>query len=110
MNAGGGAAVQVVDEPGRQRYEARLGDEVAAYLEYRAVGERTILVHTEVAAAMEGRGIGSRLVAGALDDLRSRGRRITVKCPFVAAFLERHPDYRDLVAEPPETAGPAGPG
>lgn len=110
MNPAGGDAVRVVDEPGRQRYEARLGDEVAGYLEYRVVGGRTILVHTEVAPAMEGRGVGGRLVAGALDDLRSRGRRITVKCPFVAAFLERHPDYRDLVAEPPTTAGSRGPG
>lgn len=105
-----GDDLRVVDEPGRQRYEARIGDEVAGYLEYRAAGGRTILVHTEVDPAMEGRGVGSKLVAGALDDLRSRGRRITVKCPFVAAFLKRHPDYRDLVAEPPRTAAPGGSG
>ena len=98
MSATAGDDVRIVDEPGRQRYEARVGDVVAAFLEYRSVGTRTILVHTEVDASMEGRGIGGRLVAGALDDLRARGRRITVKCPFVAAFLERHPGYRDLVA------------
>ncbi len=98
--------VRIVDEPGRQRYEARVGDIVAGFLEYRSVGTRTILVHTEVDASMEGRGIGGRLVTGALDDLRARGRRITVKCPFVAAFLERHPEYRDLVAESPAKAAP----
>ena len=110
MTGAGGDAIRVVDEPGRQRYEARLGDQVAGFLEYRVAGGRTILVHTEVDPSMEGRGIGSLLVTGALDDLRSRGRRITVKCPFVAAFLERHPDYHDLVAEPPTTAGSRGSG
>lgn len=108
MTPAGDDDIRVVDEPGRQRYEALLGEEVAGYLEYRAVGERTILVHTEVDPAMEGRGIGGRLVAGALDDLRSRGRWITVKCPFVAAFLARHPDYRDLLAAPRRTARPGG--
>ena len=92
MTAAGDDGLRIVDEPGRQRYEARFGDDVVGFVEYRAVqGGRRILVHTEVDPSAEGRGIGSRLVTGVLDDIRSRGLRITVKCPFVATFLEPAP-------------------
>jgi hypothetical protein len=50
-----------------------------------------------VARSFEGRGIGGRLVAWALEDLRRRGLRIAVECPFVASYLRRHPEYDDLV-------------
>lgn len=95
--------LRIVDEPSRQRYEARLGDDVAGFIEYRSVRDRRILIHTEVDPGYEGRGIGGRMVTGVLDDIRANGLRITVKCPFVAAFLERHPEYRDLLAGPPAT-------
>ncbi len=93
--------LRIVDAPDRQRYEARLGGAVVGFVDYRAVRGRWILVHTEVDPSVEGQGIGSRLVTGVLDDIRARDIRVTVKCPFVAAFLERHPDYRDLLARPP---------
>jgi Predicted acetyltransferase len=92
-------AFQVIDEPTRQRYEARLGDLVVGFTEYRAVRGRLILFHTEVDPAFEGRGVGRRLAVGALDDIRARGLRVTVKCPFIGAFMERHPEYQDLLAE-----------
>ena len=98
MTVADGDAVEVVDEPARQRYEARIGGRVAGFTEYRAVRGRVILVHTEVDPQFEGRGVGSRLASGALDDIRARGLKVTVKCPFIAAFLKRHPDYLDLVA------------
>jgi predicted GNAT family acetyltransferase len=56
-----------------------------------------VLVHTEVAASAEGHGLGSRLVAGALDDIRARGLRLVPVCPFVTAYLRRHPEQQDLV-------------
>ncbi len=56
------------------------------------------LNHTETPVAARGRGIASRLVAGALDEVRRRGLKIVPRCPFVSAFLAKHPDYRDLVA------------
>jgi predicted GNAT family acetyltransferase len=101
MTAVDGDGVEVVDEPARQRYEARIGDRVAGFTEYRAVRGRVILVHTEVDAPFEGRGIGSRLASGALDDIRARGLKVTVKCPFIAAFLQRHPEYTDILAMEP---------
>ena len=106
MTAAGDEGLRIVDAPGRQRYEARLGDDVVGFVEYRSVRGRRILFHTEVDPSVEGRGIGSRLVTGVLDDIRAQGIWITVKCPFVAAFLERHPDYVDLLAGPPATASP----
>ena len=90
--------LQVTDQPGRQRYEARLGDRVVGFAEYRAVRGRLILFHTEVDPAFEGRGVGGRLASGTLDDIRARGLRVTVKCPFIRAFMERHPEYQDLGA------------
>jgi uncharacterized protein len=100
MTAVDGAPVDVVDVPGAQRFEARIDGRLAGFTDYRTVRGRLILVHTEVDPAFEGRGVGSRLAAGALDDVRSRGLTVTVKCPFIAAFLERHPGYQDLVARP----------
>jgi predicted GNAT family acetyltransferase len=52
---------------------------------------------------VEGSGVGSALVAGALDDIRSRGLRVVPLCPFVAAFIRRHSEYADLVARDPAT-------
>ena len=104
----GDDGVRGVDEPARQRYEARVGQDVVGYVEYRSVRGRRILFHTEVDPSLEGRGIGSRLVTGVLDSVRAEGRRITVKCPFVAAFLERHPAYRDVLAAPPPPASSEG--
>jgi predicted GNAT family acetyltransferase len=92
------AEIRVVDNAQARRYEAVLGDRVAAFSDYRLVGGRIVFIHTETAPEFEGRGIGTQLVRGTLDDVRRRGLRMTVKCPFIAAWLKRHPDYRDLLA------------
>jgi uncharacterized protein len=88
----------VADNPDAHRYEARLGGRVIAFSHYRLLGDRIVFVHTETDPAYEGRGFASRLVRGALDDTRARGLRVTAKCPYVAAWLQRHPDYQDLLA------------
>jgi predicted GNAT family acetyltransferase len=88
----------VEDNPAAQRYEARLDGRVVGFSEYRRVRGRVIFFHTEVDEAFEGKGIGSGLAAGTLDDIRARGLKITVKCPFIAAYLKRHAGYADLVA------------
>lgn len=99
MTAEPADALQVIDQPSRQRYEARLGDQVVGFAEYRAIRGRLILFHTEVDPAYEGRGVGGRLASGTLDDIRARGLKVTVKCPFIGAFIERHPEYQDLRVE-----------
>ncbi len=55
--------------------------------------------HTIVPHAIEGRGVASRLIRFALDSARDRGLRVRPLCPFVRAFIERHPEYRDLLAK-----------
>jgi len=91
-----GELLEIRDDPVGQRYEARLGDRVVGYTEYRRVRGRVIFIHTEVDPAMEGKGIGGRLAAGALDDVRAQGVTFSVKCPFIAAYLRRHRQYDDI--------------
>ena len=88
----------VRDNPVAHRYELDLDGEVVGTLLYRTTGEVVKLIHTEIAPRWEGHGLGERLVVGVLDDVRARGLHIVVLCPFVAAFLRRHPEYEDLVA------------
>ena len=88
---------RVVDNPLKLRYEAWLDGRLVGISEYRLLEDRLVFVHTEVDRSVEGMGIGSRLAQGALDDVRRRGVKISVKCPFIAAWLKRHPDYADLV-------------
>jgi uncharacterized protein len=93
------AELVVEDNQEEHRYEARLGSEVAGFIAYRLEPGRITLIHTEVELAFEGKGIGSRLIAGALDDIRRRGLVVVPVCRFVHGYLERHPDYADLLAD-----------
>jgi predicted GNAT family acetyltransferase len=91
--------VTVADVPERRRYEARVpGVADAAAAHYRLRDGTIVFTHTEVPPALEGHGVGSALARFALDDARRRGLAVVPRCPFVAAFIRRHPEYRDLVA------------
>jgi uncharacterized protein len=90
--------IRVADNPAQRRYEAFVDDELAGYVFYQQRERELVLVHTEVADEFEGQGVGSRLAAGALDDIRARGLQVRPLCPFVAGYIERHPEYGDLVA------------
>jgi uncharacterized protein len=83
----------ISDNRDAQRYEARLGEELVGYLAYDLKERQIALLHTEVDREAKGQGIGSKLVAAALDDIRDRGLSTKVVCPFVRAFLRRHPEY-----------------
>jgi len=89
--------IEFADNQARHRYEARLGTRVVGWSEYVPADGRITFVHTIVARSVEGRGVGGRLVRWSLDDVRRRGLRIAVECPFVASFIRRHPEYDDLV-------------
>jgi predicted GNAT family acetyltransferase len=92
--------IQVVDIADRRRYEARIGERVLGFVTYQLdpADGRITLVHTEVLPDAEGMGVGSRLARGALEDARARGLKVTVVCPFITAYLRRHPgEYEDLV-------------
>jgi hypothetical protein len=93
----GALAATVRDNSATHRYELLLDGDLVGDLLYRAKDDVVTLIHTEVAPQLEGHGLGERLVAGALDDIRERGLQIVPLCPFVAAFIRRHPDYENLV-------------
>ncbi|MFL5946809.1 MAG: GNAT family N-acetyltransferase [Gaiellaceae bacterium] len=92
------AEVVVRDDADDLRYELVVDGRVVGEILYRRRPGGIALVHTEVEPALEGRGLASRLVAGALDDIRARQLRVIPICPFVRSFIERHPEYSDLVA------------
>ena len=90
--------IEVVDNPDEHRYEARDADgAVLGFSAYRRSGETVVFTHTEVDDDQEGKGVGSVLVRGALDDVRRAGRKIRPLCPFVKAYVDRHEEYADLV-------------
>jgi predicted GNAT family acetyltransferase len=78
------------------RFELRAGDEVA-FLDFSVAGTAFSLNHTEVPRALRGRGLGEALAAAALRYARSRGMTVRPYCPFVSAYIKRHPEYRPLV-------------
>jgi uncharacterized protein len=89
---------EVVDVLERSRYELRLDGRLIGLAAYRRRDGRISFTHTEVDEACEGRGFGSRLAAAALDDARRQGLRVLPLCPFIAHYVEQHPEYQELVA------------
>ena len=90
--------VQTTGNAEQQRYEARVDGELAGFAEYRVRGDRVVFTHTEVDDAYEGQGVGSALARSALDDVRATGRNAVPLCPFIRDWIDKHPDYADLVA------------
>jgi predicted GNAT family acetyltransferase len=94
------AELEIVDVPAERRYEARVGGDLAGWVDYRRVRDRLVALHTEVRPAFGGRGIASSLVKRVIADARAAHVSITPRCPFFAAHFERHPEDRDLVRMP----------
>jgi predicted GNAT family acetyltransferase len=100
--------VKVVLRPEERRYELLVDGDHAGELVFRDRGGGVVaFLHTEVDPAVQRRGLGSALVAGALDDARSRGLRVVPLCPFVDAYIRRNPAYADLVADDPARRHPS---
>jgi len=91
------AAVTVIHQVSAHRYEAVVDGHLSV-CEYEIVGDRMIFTHTLVPPALRGRGIAEQLVRAALADARAAGRKVVPACVYVAKFIERHPEYQDLVA------------
>lgn len=83
----------VTDNADAGRYEIQRGGTLAGFSDYRDRAGRRIFVHTEVDPAFAGQGLATRLIAGALDDTVARGLVVVPRCPFVRAYLARHPDH-----------------
>ena len=96
--AGSVAEAEIVDVPEANRYELRLGGALIGVAAYRRRNGRIAFIHTEVDPSCEGHGFGSRLAAVALEDARRQGIPVVPLCPFIAHYIERHPQYADVVA------------
>jgi predicted GNAT family acetyltransferase len=68
-----------------------------AYLEYNLAGKVLQLIHSEVPEALRGRGMAAELAQSALEWAREHGAKVDVICPSVAAYIEKHPEYSDLL-------------
>ena len=89
--------IRVLDNPERSRFEILLAGSVAGFASYRRNGDAIVFRHTEVDPRFEGHGLGSRLAAAALDNARQRNLAVVPNCPFIAAYIDEHPQYADLV-------------
>ena len=87
----------VDDNPSLLRFEIHDDGKLAGFAQYVRRPGRIFFVHTEIDPAFEGRGLGSQLAAGALAATRGTGERVVPLCPFIAQYIERHPEYGDLV-------------
>lgn len=86
----------VTDNPAEHRFELKAGDDVAV-VAYRLAPGVITFTHAEVPPALSGRGIGSRLARGALEQARSRGLKVVPQCPFISAFIAKNAEFSDLV-------------
>ena len=86
----------VTDATERRRFEAHVDGTLAGFAEYIRTAELVVYPHTVVDDAYEGQGIGGALARTALDEARERGLRVLVTCPFIHAWMGRHPEYADL--------------
>lgn len=81
-----------------KRYELHVDDDLIGRIDYRLDGDVIDMYHTEVDPAHGGKGFGSRIVAHAVADAAASGQRIVPTCPFIATYIDRHPQYRDALA------------
>ncbi|HEY0020155.1 MAG TPA: GNAT family N-acetyltransferase [Longimicrobium sp.] len=88
----------VTDNTQQSRFEMTVEGQTAL-LQYMERDGALYLTHTEVPTELEGRGIGSRIVKHALEQAKSRGMKVAPWCAFVRAYIDRHPEYEELVVQ-----------
>ena len=91
---------QVRDDEARHRFELDV-DGVTAYSVYKREPGIITFIHTVVPDALGGRGVGSALAKGALALVRARGEKVIPQCPFIHAYMKKHPETQDLLANLP---------
>lgn len=93
------AAPVVTDNPAQSQFEIHVGGERAGLVQYTRHGDTLTLIHTEVSDKFQGMGLASELARAVLDSARERGLAVLPYCPYMAGWIRKHPDYRDLVPE-----------
>lgn len=94
--------VETSHAPDRNRFEAHIDGDLAGFAEYQLADGLIVFTHTEVDESFEGKGVGSALARAALDAVRAGEeplgpRRVIATCPFIKGWIDKHPDYSDLL-------------
>lgn len=89
--------MDVHDNPAASRYEISVDGALAGFAAYRRSPGEIVFTHTKVEDAYEGRGVGSTLAKAALDGARNDSLKVVPSCSFIAAYIDRHEEYRDLL-------------
>ena len=87
----------VRDNPSEGRFEIVVDGDVAGFSQYVRRDGKAVFTHTEIGDAYEGQGLASKLVKGALDEVRGWGEPVVPQCPYVAGWIDKHPEYKDLL-------------
>jgi predicted GNAT family acetyltransferase len=87
---------RVRDNKAQHRFEMDV-EGAMAFVNYRLAPSTVIITHTETPRSLRGRGIASELVQGALELIRADGSKVVAGCGFVVDYLNKHPEYLDLV-------------
>jgi hypothetical protein len=90
-NVGAPPNVIVNDNRDARRFELVMDGQIA-FLTYRRTHDALVFVHTEVPPPIRGRHLADALVKAGLDSARAEGLRVVAVCPFVRAYLQKHPD------------------
>jgi len=88
--------IDIFENTTRKCFETKVGDAIA-FIEYIRAKGAVYLTHTEVPKALEGQGIASTLVKGVLTILKNEEAKIAPLCPFVAAYIKRHPEWKTML-------------
>ena len=90
---------KLIDNVALHQYEFRIGDLIPRIEYIKTKNGEIYLTHTEVPSALEGKGVGSSLVRLALEDIERQQLRLVPLCPFVAGYVQKHPEWKRLVME-----------
>jgi len=90
----------VQDVPERSRFEISVGGETAGFAAYSLRGDRVVFTHTVVEDEWEGHGLGSALARAAVSAVTEAGGTVVPRCPFIAAWLRKHPEVQARVEWP----------
>jgi len=88
------------DNAGAHRFELTQGNQLAAVAEYKLDGGVITFTHTEVKPQFQAtKGLGSKIAAQALQDVRGRGLKVVPMCEFIARYIVKHAEYGDLLTD-----------
>jgi len=91
--------VEITDQRGESRFEARIDGELAGFATYTREGGVLTVLHTEVGDDYQGMGVAGDLAQWALDGARGQNLAVLPECPYFARYIKKHPEYLDLVPE-----------